>query len=249
MIQTSARLLQMLSLLQARRFWSARDLASDLGITERSVRRDVDRLRRLGYPVHATAGVGGGYQMGAGKEMPPLPLDDEEATAVAVGMRAAATGRVKGLEEAAVRALGKLERVLPKHVRRKVNALQVVSVQLGDSGPTVGAEALMQVAAQQRRAVNAEPGREGLKGERCPPPSARSTFTDAKGSMRGHERRRSTTTEPDMAASFRSMIRIEGACLSVLLLVAVPSAQASEETCTKDGKLKSEEYFEDGSRK
>lgn len=146
MVQTSARLLRVLSLLQSRRFWAGGDLARELGVTERSVRRDMDRLRTLGYPVHATAGVGGGYQLGAGKELPPLPLEDDEAVAVAVGLRAAASGPVKGLEEAAVRALGKLEQVLPKRLRRRVNALQAVSVRLGDAGPTVDAGLLASLA-------------------------------------------------------------------------------------------------------
>ncbi|MDC0713519.1 YafY family protein [Stigmatella sp. ncwal1] len=146
MVRTSARLLRVLSLLQSRRFWAGGDLAAELGVTERSVRRDVDRLRTLGYPVHAASGVGGGYQLGAGKELPPLPLEDDEAVAVAVGLRIAATGPVKGLEEAAVRALGKLEQVLPKRLRRRVNALQAVSVRLGDAGPTVNAEALAVIA-------------------------------------------------------------------------------------------------------
>ncbi|WP_437682778.1 helix-turn-helix transcriptional regulator [Sorangium sp. So ce131] len=146
MIQTSARLLKLLSLLQSRRFWAGADLARELEVTERSVRRDVDRLRSLGYPVHAATGVGGGYQLGAGKELPPLPLEDDEAVAVAVGLRVAATGPVKGLEEASVRALGKLEQVLPKRLRRKVSALDAVSVRLGDVGPGFDADALAVMA-------------------------------------------------------------------------------------------------------
>ncbi|WP_437630316.1 helix-turn-helix transcriptional regulator [Sorangium sp. So ce854] len=146
MIQTSARLLKLLSLLQSRRFWTGGELARELGITERSVRRDVDRLRSLGYPVHAATGTGGGYQLGAGKELPPLPLEDDEAVAVAVGLRAAATGPVKGLEEASVRALAKLEQVLPKRLRRKVSALEAVSVRLRDGGPTFDADALATMA-------------------------------------------------------------------------------------------------------
>ncbi|OJH35653.1 helix-turn-helix transcriptional regulator [Cystobacter ferrugineus] len=146
MVQTSARLLRVLSLLQSRRFWGGGALARELGVTERSVRRDVDRLRSLGYPVHAAGGVGGGYQLGAGKELPPLPLEDEEAVAVAVGLRVAASGPVKGLEDAAVRALGKLEQVLPKRLRRRVNALQAVSVRLGDTAPRIDAEALAVIA-------------------------------------------------------------------------------------------------------
>ncbi|WP_433927151.1 helix-turn-helix transcriptional regulator [Sorangium cellulosum] len=146
MIQTSARLLKLLSLLQSRRFWTGGELARELEITERSVRRDVDRLRSLGYPVHAATGTGGGYQLGAGKELPPLPLEDDEAVAVAVGLRAAATGPVKGLEEASVRALAKLDQVLPKRLRRKVSALEAVSVRLGDGGPTFDADALAAMA-------------------------------------------------------------------------------------------------------
>jgi predicted DNA-binding transcriptional regulator YafY len=146
MIETSARLLDLLSRLQSRRFWTGPELSEELGVTPRSVRRDVDRLRQLGYPVHATAGVGGGYQLGAGKELPPLPLNDEEAVAVAVGLRAAAAGPVRGLESAALNALTKLEQVLPKRLRRRVNALQSVSVRFGEAGPTLDAETLTTIA-------------------------------------------------------------------------------------------------------
>ncbi len=164
MLQTSARLLKLLSLLQARRFWTGEELAEALGVTERSVRRDVDRLRTLGYPVHATAGTGGGYRLGAGKDLPPLPLDDEEAVAVAVGLRAAATGSVTGLEEAAVRALVKLEQVLPKRLRHRVQALQAVSVRLQDAGPTVDAEVLATVANACRDEQSLRFGYEAHKG-------------------------------------------------------------------------------------
>ena len=105
MLQTSARLLRLLTLLQARRYWSGRELAERLEITERSVRRDIDRLRTLGYPINATSGVAGGYQLGAGASLPPLLLEDDEALAVTLGLRSAAGGTVTGLEEAAVRAL------------------------------------------------------------------------------------------------------------------------------------------------
>lgn len=150
MVQTSARLLRLLSLLQSRRFWAGADLARELEVTERSVRRDVDRLRSLGYPVHAAAGVGGGYQMGAGKELPPLPLEDEEAVAVAIGLRVAATGPIRGLEEASVRALAKLEQVLPRRLRKRINSLNAVSVQLGDAGPTLDATTLATIANAAR---------------------------------------------------------------------------------------------------
>ena len=108
MRETSARLLKLLSLLQARRDWSGADLAARLEVTERTVRRDVARLRDLGYPVHASRGTDGGYQLGAGAAMPPLLLDDDEAVAVAVGLRTAARSPVTGIEETSVRALAKL---------------------------------------------------------------------------------------------------------------------------------------------
>ncbi|MFE7134276.1 helix-turn-helix transcriptional regulator [Streptomyces sp. NPDC057638] len=128
MLDTSARLLRLLSLLQAHREWSGPELADRLGITPRTVRRDVDRLRELGYPVHATPGVGGGYQLGQGARMPPLLLDDEEAVAVAVGLRTAAGQGVEGIGETSVRALAKLEQVLPERLRRRVGALTSFTV-------------------------------------------------------------------------------------------------------------------------
>jgi biotin operon repressor len=109
MLETSARLLRLLSLLQARRDWTSAELAARLGVTTRTVRNDVDRLRRLGYPVDARPGVAGGYRLGAGGALPPLLLDDDEAVAVAIGLRTAASGSITGIEEASVRALGKLQ--------------------------------------------------------------------------------------------------------------------------------------------
>src|SRR5689334_12005291 len=111
MLETSARLLRLLSLLQARRFWTGSELAADLEVTERTVRRDIERLRTLGYPVHATAGVAGGYQLGAGAALPPLLLDDDEALAISLGLRTTASGSVTGMAEATLRALAKLEQV------------------------------------------------------------------------------------------------------------------------------------------
>ncbi len=147
MVTTSARLLKVLSLLQSKPFWSGAGLAEALGVTLRSVRRDVDRLRSLGYPVHAAAGTGGGYRLGAGKELPPLPLDDDEAMAVAIGLREAASGPVFGIEDAAVRALAKLEKVLPRRLRKRLHALQDVSVRLNQAGgPRVDAETLGRIA-------------------------------------------------------------------------------------------------------
>ncbi|GAA4925774.1 YafY family protein [Streptomyces coeruleoprunus] len=128
MLETSARLLRLLSLLQAHREWSGAALADRLGVTPRTVRRDVERLRELGYPVHATPGTGGGYQLGAGAELPPLLLDDEEAVAVAVGLRTAAGHGIEGIGETSVRALAKLEQVLPHRLRRRVSALTTFTV-------------------------------------------------------------------------------------------------------------------------
>ncbi|WP_190160143.1 helix-turn-helix transcriptional regulator [Streptomyces litmocidini] len=130
MWETSARLLRLLSLLQAHREWSGADLAERLGVTSRTVRRDVDRLRELGYPVHASPGTGGGYRLGAGAELPPLLLDDEEAVAVAVGLRSAAGQGVEGIGESSVRALAKLEQVLPGRLRRRIGALNAFTVPL-----------------------------------------------------------------------------------------------------------------------
>jgi len=128
MLETSARLLRLLSLLQAHREWSGPDLADRLGVTPRTVRRDVDRLRELGYPVNASPGTGGGYQLGAGAELPPLLLDDDEAVAVAVGLRTAAGQGIEGIGETSVRALAKLEQVLPHRLRRRVGALNAFTV-------------------------------------------------------------------------------------------------------------------------
>ncbi|GHH18275.1 helix-turn-helix transcriptional regulator [Streptomyces lanatus] len=128
MLDTSARLLRLLSLLQAHREWSGADLADRLGVTPRTIRRDVDRLRELGYPVNASPGTGGGYQLGAGAELPPLLLDDDEAVAVAVGLRTAAGHGIEGIGETSVRALAKLEQVLPNRLRRRVGALNAFTV-------------------------------------------------------------------------------------------------------------------------
>src|SRR5512140_225715 len=142
MLETSARLLQLLSLFQAQRYWSGHALAERLEVTGRTLRRDVDRLRSLGYPVHSTSGTAGGYQLGAGAALPPLLLDDEEAVAVALGLRTSASGSVTGIEEASVRALLKLEQVLPPRLRHRVAALHGFIVPLKRRGPTVDAARL-----------------------------------------------------------------------------------------------------------
>ena len=150
MLQTSARLLRLLSLFQAQRYWSGADLSHRLEVTGRTLRRDVDRLRSLGYPVHSTSGTAGGYQLGAGATLPPLLLDDDEAVAVALGLRTSASGGVTGIEEASVRALLKLEQVLPPRLRHRVAALHSFIVPLASGGPTVDAERLSAIAGACR---------------------------------------------------------------------------------------------------
>ncbi|MBZ4019583.1 helix-turn-helix transcriptional regulator [Streptomyces purpurogeneiscleroticus] len=151
MLETSARLLRLLSLLQAHREWSGADLADRLGVTPRTVRRDIERLRELGYPVHSAPGTAGGYQLGAGAELPPLLLDDDEAVAVAIGLRTAAAGGVAGIEETSVRALAKLEQVLPARLRRRVSTLNTFTVPLvNGAGPRVDAAVLTELAAACR---------------------------------------------------------------------------------------------------
>ncbi|WP_116051825.1 helix-turn-helix transcriptional regulator [Amycolatopsis palatopharyngis] len=152
MLETSARLLRLLALLQMRREWTGSELADRLEVSGRTVRNDIERLRALGYPVNATRGSVGGYQLGAGAAMPPLLLDDEEAIAVAVGLRTAAGGTIAGVEETSLRALAKLEQVLPSRLRRRVNALQryAVPVPYDSPGPRVEAESLSTIAAACR---------------------------------------------------------------------------------------------------
>ena len=135
MTATSGRLLKLLSLLQTRRDWPGEELARRLEVSGRTIRRDIERLRELGYPVDALTGPAGGYRLHAGTAMPPLLLDDDEAVAIAVGLRTAARASVTGIEETSVRALVKLEQVLPSHLRRRVNALQTATVTLAASGP------------------------------------------------------------------------------------------------------------------
>ncbi|WP_173097085.1 helix-turn-helix transcriptional regulator [Actinomadura verrucosospora] len=152
MLETSARLLRLLSLLQTPREWTGTELAERLSVTTRTVRNDVERLRDLGYPVHGQRGAAGGYRLGAGAALPPLLLDDEEAVAVAIGLRTAAGGTITGVEETSLRALAKLEQVLPARLRRRVGALQeyAVAVPRDDPGPRVDADTLSVLAAASR---------------------------------------------------------------------------------------------------
>jgi predicted DNA-binding transcriptional regulator YafY len=150
MANTSSRTLRLLSLLQTHRYWPGGELAGRLGVSTRTLRRDVDRLRELGYPVEATRGVDGGYQLAAGAALPPLVVDDEEAVALAVGMQAATQGAIAGIEESAVRALTKVVQVMPPRLRRRVDALRAVTVPVTWAGtnpaPTVDPDVLIAVA-------------------------------------------------------------------------------------------------------
>ncbi|MFI6786042.1 helix-turn-helix transcriptional regulator [Nonomuraea sp. NPDC050383] len=146
MANTPLRMLRLLSLLQNCRNWSGPELSERLEISPRTLRRDIDRLRELGYPVHATPGAHGGYRLEAGTALPPLLLDGEEAVAIAISLRTAAGGTVADIEETSVRALAKLEQVLPGHLRRRVNALQTYTVPVVATGPTVDPEFLTVLA-------------------------------------------------------------------------------------------------------
>ncbi|GAB2681371.1 helix-turn-helix transcriptional regulator [Thalassiella azotivora] len=150
-MSTTARLLRLLTLLQARRSWTGAELAERLDVTTRTVRRDVERLRGLGYPVHTTRGAAG-YRLGAGASTPPLVLDDDEAVAVAVGLRTASAASVAGVEETSLRALTKLGQVLPARLRHRVQTLDQAVVRAGSPpGPQVSADVLVQVAEACRR--------------------------------------------------------------------------------------------------
>jgi predicted DNA-binding transcriptional regulator YafY len=124
----TARVLALLSLLESRRYWPGTELAERLGVSERTLRRDVDRLRELGYPVAAARGVGGGYQLAAGAALPPLVLDDDEAVALVVGLRAATDDEVAGVAESSMRALAKTLTLLPPRLQRRADALRATTV-------------------------------------------------------------------------------------------------------------------------
>ena len=153
MLQTSARLLRLLSLLQVRPDWTGPELAQRLGVTTRTVRADVDRLRDLGYPVDSRPGVTGGYRLGESATMPPMLLEDDEAVALAVGLRAATSAGLNGMDEAAVRALVKLQRLLPHRLRARVEAIGSAAITPGRSnapGPQASADALVVIASTCR---------------------------------------------------------------------------------------------------
>ena len=145
---TPGRMLELLSLLQSRPSWSGAELAERLEVTERTVRRDVDRLRMLGYPVEATPGRYGGYELGRGGRLPPLLLNDDEAVAVAIGLRSAVDGSVTGMEDSAVSTLAKLDQILPAHLARRVRAVHESTSSMLWTGqrPTVDAAHLVLLA-------------------------------------------------------------------------------------------------------
>ncbi|WP_067133313.1 helix-turn-helix transcriptional regulator [Microtetraspora malaysiensis] len=149
MLETSARLLRLLSLLQTPRDWPGAELADRLGVSHRTIRRDIDRLRELGYVVHAAAGTPG-YRLGAGTGLPPLLLDDDEAVAVAIGLGTAAVSGVAGIQETSVRALAKLEQVLPSRLRHRVGDLRSVTVPLAGRAAAVDPAVLTAIAAAVR---------------------------------------------------------------------------------------------------
>jgi predicted DNA-binding transcriptional regulator YafY len=171
----TARVLQLLSLLQTHRFWPGAELADRLEVSARTLRRDIDRLRSLGYPVDATPGAAGGYRLAAGAHLPPLLLDDDEAVAIAVGLRAAAGAAVDGIEETALRAMAKLEQVLPDRLRRRVGAVHgtISHLRWAGDGATVDAEALAILAqgCRDREQVHFDyQRRDGEEGRRLVEP-------------------------------------------------------------------------------
>jgi predicted DNA-binding transcriptional regulator YafY len=152
MANTSSRTLRLLSLLQSHRHWPGPELAGRLGVSIRTLRRDVERLRELGYPVEAQRGLDGGYQLAAGAALPPLVLDDDEAVALAVGLQAAASSAVSGMAESSVRALAKVAQVMPPKLRRRVDALRAMTVPAVWDGPGPGIDpAVLTVLAQACR--------------------------------------------------------------------------------------------------
>jgi len=169
MAETTQRVLTLLSLLQARTDWTGPELAQRLGVTTRSIRRDVERLRSLGYPVHSSQGAGGGYRLGAGRSLPPLLLDDDEAIAVAVALRLASGGTEAGASEAALRTLAKLDQVLPPRLRSEVRAIQQATAAVPGSAVEIDGETLLVLSRACRDAVQVRfryAGRDGAHTDR-----------------------------------------------------------------------------------
>ena len=166
MSDVTSRALRLLALLQARTVWTGPELAREMGVTTRTVRRDVDRLRQMGYPVLTSAGHGGGYQLGAGRALPPLLLSSTEAAAVAVGLRLAAASGLEGLDEEALRALAALDRILPASVRAEVGAVSAAMGVISRDGPGTRSEVLMALATAVRDGVRVRLDYERADGER-----------------------------------------------------------------------------------
>lgn len=174
MASTGSRSLQLLSLLQTHRYWPGQELADRLNVSPRTLRRDVERLRDLGYPVDATRGVSGGYQLAAGASLPPLVVDDDEAVALAVGLRTAAQSGISGIDEASVRALAKVVQVMPPRLRRRVDALRTTTLSSA-LGPMPAADAgiltaLAQACRDEERIEFAYVARDGQASTRTVEP-------------------------------------------------------------------------------
>lgn len=175
MTDPTTRALRLLGLFQTRALWTSEELAARLGVTTRSIRRDVERLRELGYPVRASSGVGGGYQLGAGGSLPPLLLAEDEAVAIAVCLRLAAGGTVAGVSESAVRTLAKLDQVLPAKAREQVAAIHGTTVTVGAARAVVDPEVLMAASRACRDRVHATISyvdREGRRSQRRVEPTS-----------------------------------------------------------------------------
>lgn len=162
---STVRLLRLLELLQLHAVWTGPELAERLDVSVRGVRRDIARLRELGYPVHSERGLGGGYRLAAGKAMPPLVLDDDEAVAVAVSLSLAAGGTVTGVEEDAARALAKLDQVVPKRLRERIDAVRSATVRVGAGVTPVDAQVLTALARACRDQVQARFGYQGRSAD------------------------------------------------------------------------------------
>ncbi|HEX7351328.1 YafY family protein [Brachybacterium sp.] len=167
MSDVTTRALRLLALLQSKSVWTGPELALEMGVTTRTVRRDVDRLRELGYPVLTSAGHGGGYQLGAGRALPPLLLSSSEATAVAVGLRLAAASGVEGLDEEALRALAALDRILPAPVRAEVGAISEATGVISRPAAEIRSEVLMRLASAVRDGVRVRVDYERADGDRA----------------------------------------------------------------------------------
>jgi predicted DNA-binding transcriptional regulator YafY len=250
-MDTSERLLRLLSLLQARREWSGPELAERLGVTTRTVRRDVDRLRNLGYPVDAAPGVTGGYQLGAGASLPPLLLDDDEAIAVAVALGASATGGVRGIEDSAVAALSKIDRLLPPPLRTRVRALHATTERLVSRTDDVDAELLVtlsQAAAERDRVVLAYTDRDGRDSERRLEPyklvatnrrwylvafdvdrgAWRTLRVDRASSVRRTGHRFTRAEEPDATAMVSSAIAVAPYRYTAVVSIGAPADEVAQ---------------------